>query len=56
MFQEIGFLPAEVIIRHVKNHFMPAVGIDGLCLHAFSAKMHMGGIGQNGDIFGQSET
>ncbi len=54
-FEEVGFLPAKIIVRNVEQHFFVAVRIDGLGQHIFAAEMHVGGVGKRNHIFRQDE-
>src|SRR6266478_4965031 len=39
VLQKVGLLPPEVIVRHIENYFVAAIGIDGFGRHAFPAKV-----------------
>src|SRR5580704_1632646 len=56
MFQEVSLLPAEVIVGHIQDYFVVAIGIDGFSGHALSAEVHVSGVGEHSYVLGQGVT
>src|SRR4029453_3899989 len=52
-FQEVDLLPAEIVVRHVKQEFAAAVGKERFSAHALAAEVHVRGVGERENVFGE---
>ena len=53
-FEHVAGLPVEIVLRHIKQRFAFAIGIDGFVGERFPAKVHVRHHGEEFHIHGQA--